>query len=157
MLTNVGRPTALWEVPSDCSTHKKNLAEGRSLAFCAFGLSFAVKFICSVIVVAADSFADVRTSVSRLPFWTMDQSHSVNLPGFQHQTRTAKASSLVDGATTGLLPSPVRGQGEAIVEGLAMTTKDSSRYEMEQVSKYCYFVVFFSFLTLAFSLELLHR
>lgn len=48
--------------------HKEGLLHSVHLA-----LPFAVKVICSVIAVSADFFTDVRTSVSRLPFWTIDQ------------------------------------------------------------------------------------
>lgn len=58
---------------------KEGLLHSVHLAF-----PFAVKLICFVVVVAAEFFADVRNSVSRCPFWTMDQCHSVNLLGFQH-------------------------------------------------------------------------
>lgn len=45
--------------------------------------------------VAVDSFADRRTSISRLPLMTKDQWLSGKLPGFQRQAGTAEVLSFV--------------------------------------------------------------
>lgn len=45
--------------------------------------------------VAVDSFADRRTSISRLPVMTKDQWLSGKLPGFQRQAGTAEVHGFV--------------------------------------------------------------
>lgn len=62
----------------------------------------------SIYSVAADSFADFRARVFRLPSWTQDQEPFRNCPVLHCQIRTAEGSSLIGYTTTGLFTSPVR-------------------------------------------------